>query len=452
MKTLKTGIVLLALLLAGMVMVPMVSADDLLTMSGDNKNINSLLIIDTKTTIVASGFNASSIESQKLVDNYQDLTIPKTIQKFDIAQFENIKLNPEGENRIPVTLYGKPQILILERMNFENIDDGIDSYSGKIEGLNNSLALFTFGGKVVQGYLEVGDETITIVPVENRSNTEMATYPLHIIYSSKDTTTSEKATPVDNGPAALPPGVKLSAQSLGVSPGMSTVAKSWATVNILIGTDNAFYTQESNWVSSANQIMSMVSYQYDRADIQVFFNVVSYDATKRTQLSNSPSITTDPLNVFHTYFPAIYLDSNNADIAVYLGGYDYKGADAGTQGAAWGFAYYPSEYCRYAWSQMVTDTDDGLPIHIYDGSTHARRYNVIHELGHIFNANHENSSGTNKAFVWYTPLPQYTVMWGGYFGPSYNTHEYSSPSYHGDSTHNNAAAISGAKSYIASII
>lgn len=451
MKILKWSVILLALLLAGMALVPMVNADDLLAISEDGTT-NSLLVIDTKTTIVASGVNASSMNSQILANSYQNLNVPKTVSKFDIAQFDTIQLNTDGENRIPVTINGKPQILILKRMNFENIDDGIDSYSGKIEGMDDSLALFTFGGKVVQGYVEIGNETITIAPAENRANTEKAAYPLHIVYSSKDTLTSEKATTVDHGLAKLPPGVKLSAKSLEPGPSAPAAVNGWATVNILIATDNAFYTQESNWVSSANQIMSMVSYQYDRADIQVIFNVVSYDASKRTQLSNSPSITTDPLGVFHTYFPASYLNTNNADIAVYLGGYDKKGSDAGTQGAAWGYANYPNEYCRYAWSQMVVDTDDGLPIHVYDGSLHARRYCVIHELGHIFNANHEDSSGTNRAYVWYTPLPQYTVMWSGYFGSSFNTHEYSSPSYHGDSTHNNAAAINAVKSNIAAII
>lgn len=452
MRLRKVSFVLLALLLAAIAMVPIVSADDLHKKSADKENFPPLLIIDQKTTIIASGFNASNTESQKTIDRYQELNIPKTIKKFDIARFDSIDLKMEGENRIPIIVHGKPQTLLLKRMDFEHIDDGIDSFSGKIEGVDNSLALFTFGGKVVQGYLESGDEILTIAPVENRASTEKATKPLHIVYSSKDVINSEKGTHVDNGPAALPPGVKLSTQPLKMNPKAQAATRGWETVSILIGTDNAFYTQESNWVSSANEIMSMADYQYDRADIQVMFNVVSYDASKRTQLSNNPSITTDPLNVFKTNFPVSYLNTNNADIALYLGGYDYKGSDAGTQGASWGFGYYPSEYCRYAWSQMVTDTDDGLPVHVYDGSLHARRYCVIHELGHIFNANHEDSSGTNKAYVWYTPTPKYTVMWSGYYGPSFNTHEYSSPSYHGDLSHNNALAINGAKSYIASII
>ncbi|MFA6331996.1 MAG: hypothetical protein WCX22_03510 [Methanoregula sp.] len=98
------------------------------------------------------------------------------------------------------------------------------------------------------------------------------------------------------------------------------------------------------------------------------------------------------------------------------------------------------------------DTDDGLPVHVYDGSLHARRYCVIHELGHIFNAGHQDSSGTNKATFWLNPSPQFTVMWSEYFGSLINTHEYSSPAYHGDSDHNNAGAINAAKSFIASII
>jgi hypothetical protein len=453
MQRLKLITVLLALLVAAIVMVPIVSAaEDLKKISADEQQQIIPVTIVGKTTIVASGIDASNSSSTKSLEQYAELNIPKTIKNLDIIQFENVQLNSKGTNRIPITIYGKPHILILERMNFENIDDGIDSYSGKIEGMDKSLALFTFGGKVVQGYLELDNETITIVPVENRITTEKASHPLHIVYSSKNVINSEKANPVDHGLAPLPPGVTLSTQPIVKNPATMKSVLSYATVNILIATDNAFYTQEANWVSSANQIMSMASYQYDRADIQVLFNVVIYDATKRTQLSNNPSITTDPLNAFHTIFPVSYLNSNNADIAVYLGGYDKKGADPGVQGASWGSGNYPSEYCRYAWSQMVTDTDDGLPIHVYDGSLHARRYCVIHEIGHIFNADHEDSSGTNKAYAWYTPLPHYTVMWSGYYGSSINTHEYSSPSYHGDASHNNGGAINAVKYNIASII
>lgn len=448
----KLNIVLLAVLVAAMAMVAVVNADGTDALSAAEQRQNSPFTIDGKTTFVESGINASNTESKILSYHSEELNIPKSIKKFDVIQFDNVRLTSKGVNRIPVTIYGKPQTLILERMNFENIDDGIDSYSGKIDGMDDSLALFTFGGKLVQGYLEISNETITIAPVENRANTEKANRPLHIVYSSKDVISSEKANPVDHGLAPLPPGVKLSSQPVTEDLSALKAVSGYATVNILLATDNAFYTQESNWVSSANQIMSMVSYQYDRADIQVMFNVVSYDASKRSQLSANPSITTDPLNAFHTVFPASYLNSNNADIAVYLGGYDNKGSDPGAQGAAWGYANYPNEYCRYGWSQIVTDTDDGLPVHVYDGSVHARRYCVIHELGHIFNANHEDSSGTNKAYVWYTPTPKYTVMWSGYYGSSFNTHEYSSPSYHGDSSHNNAGAINAVKYNIASLI
>jgi len=111
----------------------------------------------------------------------------------------------------------------------------------------------------------------------------------------------------------------------------------------------------------------------------------------------------------------------------------------------------PNYICRYAWSQMVEDTDDGLPVHVYDGSLFARECCVIHELGHLFNAGHQDSSGTNKATYWLDPAPHFTVMWTDYFGPLLSSHEYSSPTYHGDTDHNNAGAINTAKSDIASI-
>lgn len=434
-----------------MVIVPCVSAEEQKQMSEVTQKNTSVFTFSEKTDIVAYAFNPDNRDSQNLIDNYQDLNIPKRVTKFDFAQFKNIPLTTTGENRIPVTVYDKPYTLNLKRMNFENIDDGIDSYSGKIEGIENSLALFTIGGNVVQGYIEIGEEKITIVPVEKRADTEKSDSPLHIVYNAKDVITSEKGVPIDHGPAPLPPGIQLSDLTSGIKPNTKIATKGYAIVDILIGTDNEFFTQESNWVSSANQIMSMVSYQYDRSDIQVIFNVVSYDSSKKDQLSNNASITTMPLQVFQDAFSVSYLESNNADIALYLGGNDYKGTDTGTQGASWGYSYYPNYICRYAWSQMVEDTDDGLPVHVYDGSLFARECCVIHELGHIFNAGHQDSSGTNKATFWLDPAPHFTVMWTDYFGPVLSSHEYSSPSYHGDADHNNAGAINAAKSNIASI-
>ncbi|WP_048146039.1 zinc-dependent metalloprotease family protein [Methanoplanus limicola] len=211
------------------------------------------------------------------------------------------------------------------------------------------------------------------------------------------------------------------------------------------------YELESNWVSSAQSYMAQAAYQYQRSDIDVFLNVVEYDASKKDILSSNANTyrrMNEPLDLFKDIFETSYLNNKNADVAIYLGGNDMIGS---AQGLAWGFQAYLDgylEHCRYAWSQMVDDSDT---IDLYDGSYHARVYCILHEMGHVFFANHENSGGTNQAYVWFESLiiPKNTVMWSIYKGSITTQCEYSSPSYHGDSNHNNAGSISLAKSYVA---
>jgi hypothetical protein len=91
-----------------------------------------------------------------------------------------------------VTIYDKEYTMNLERMNFENIDDGIDSYCGSIEGLDNSVTIFTFDKNLVHGTIQLQDEILFIEPVQNREYATKTTMPLHIVYSSMDMRQPEK--------------------------------------------------------------------------------------------------------------------------------------------------------------------------------------------------------------------------------------------------------------------
>ena len=218
---------------------------------------------------------------------------------------------------------------------------------------------------------------------------------------------------------------------------------------VLVATDYEFHELETNWVSSAQSYMNHAAYQYQRPDIGVFLNVAEYDDSKMHDLSNDARKTSEPFGLFREKFPAWYLDSKNADIAVYLGGNDKNAIE---QGESFGYGRYPDDECRYTWSQMVADIYPPIIGLIYDGSLNARRYCVIHELGHIFDANHEDSQGTNKAYMWVeNNVQKRSVMWSCYLGAT-NTCEYSSPSYHGDNTHDNAGAIRAVKHNIAALV
>ena len=143
-------------------------------------------------------------------------------------------------------------------------------------------------------------------------------------------------------------------------------------------------------------------------------------------------------------FGASCVNSKNADI----GENDREGTVLGKTLGFQAFLDGYLDHCRYAWSQMVDDADT---IDLYDGSYHSRIYCINHEIGHIFFASHENSGGTNQAYVWFESIiiPKNTIMWSMYKGSSTTQWEYSSPSYHGDADHNNAGSISLAKSYVA---
>lgn len=99
---------------------------------------------------------------------------------------------------------------------------------------------------------------------------------------------------------------------------------------------------------------------------------------------------------------------------------------------------------------MVADSN-AIDI-FYDGSYHARLYCIIHEIGHIFDANHEGTGVFNQAYAWFTPDLKTTVMYSMYLGSGTTTWEYSSPSYHGNSDCNNAGAINAVKQNIAGLV
>jgi hypothetical protein len=435
----KNGVVLLALLLAAMVMVPMVNAAELSDQAGKHFSIESL------TTIKSLNVHDKNELKTEMIPYPQDLTIPQPVKKFDLVTFDMQAINENAEkNQNHVVVIGENKYpLILMRSNFENIDDGIDSYYGTLKGIKDSEVLLTIADNVITGSVRLYNETFYIKPVEPRMRISADRPVLHIIYSSNDVS-QEKPIKNDDGTLRIPVMKEMPRSDysgiINEEPRSVNAITQWATVNILVATDNQFYTQESNWMATAQDIINTANSQnaYGRNDIQVSLSVMSYDDSKRTDLSNDADIVSDPLGTFYEHFSNSYLNANSADIALYLGGYNANG-DA--QGASWGYEN-GNYWGQWAWAQMVYDDP------FYTGTVHGRRSISIHELGHIFNANHEDSSGTNRACEWWNPLPQHTVMYS-YFSEYINVNEFSSDNYHGDSTHDNALSISNAKGTVA---
>ncbi|WFN36396.1 zinc-dependent metalloprotease [Methanomicrobium antiquum] len=457
-KSMQAFCLLLVMALLGAMFVPAVSAaeeknSDLLLQNSSE----AIFEIIGNTTDLKTQVDPESKSTDILENKYGKLNIPSTVLKYDIVQFSKADVKTDKTNSLKVSIYGKEYDLILEKMNFEDIDDGIDSYSGYVKGLDDSIALFTFDESMdkslIYGSIQLKDEIIFIEPVQNREYTMKTVMPLHIVYSSKDMEQPDESLIDMNKQKIMNLPTKVSGDQMIASDS----TKSWKSVYVLVATDNEFYGLGSNWVSAAQSYMAQAAYQYQRSDIGVSLYIAKYDSSKKDTLSSSSRKFTDPLGLFKDTFSPNYLDGKNADIAIYLGGNDRSGNDAGVQGSSWGYSCYDNpehpewhDYCRYAWSQMVADSN-AIDI-FYDGSYHARLYCIIHEIGHIFDANHEGTGVPNQAYTWFTPGLKTTVMYSMYLGSGITTWEYSSPSYHGNSDCNNAGAINAVKQNIAGLV
>ena len=440
---------LMVMALLGAMFVPAVSAEENSNSDQLNKVNNPSVIIGDYTNIYNVGVTDLSTLKASEIKNPEELTIPRSLKEYDVVSFEIPSINSEVKDTssLPIIIDSTHYTAKLKAATFENIDDGIDSYIGYIDGISDSEILLTISDNVIVGSISLNGETYYIKPVEPRYRISKEQPVYHIIYSSKDVL-QEKPIKIDDGPVdvlisdkeTLPD--KSNSYS-NINKDSTSKSNQWETVNILIATDNQFYTQESNWKATAQDIINTANSQnvFGRNDIRVSLCVMKYDDSKRIDLSNDPNIAgteNEILTVFKNNYDNSYLNSRAIDIALYLGGYD---SESDAQGASWGFGN-GNYWGQWAWAQMVAD---GVS---YWGSVGGRRNISIHELGHIFNAHHQNTGGTNNAYEWWDPLPKHTVMWS-YFIEGVNMNEFSSPNYHGDATHDNALAIKDAKSTVA---
>ncbi|WP_048146038.1 hypothetical protein [Methanoplanus limicola] len=177
-------LLIMALLTA--MLVPVVSAEEKNPVKVNQNNQKAIFELCDYTHEFKTQVLAESKTADALAVEYGKLNIPSTIKKYDIVQFSEVSINQNQKNSLKVKIYDKEYTMNLERMNFENIDDGIDSYSGSIDGLDNSVTIFTFGKNLVHGTIQFQDEIIFIEPVQNREYATKTAMPLHIIYSSKD--------------------------------------------------------------------------------------------------------------------------------------------------------------------------------------------------------------------------------------------------------------------------
>ena len=418
MSLLKKSILITLFVL--MIIAPILSAQDSLN---DEKSSNHMKIFVgsnnvtpyvAKDTVLKTELNAYGIQKP------EELQISSQIKKYDVVKVDS-KLNErlKSEKGIIISIGETDYLAELSRMNYENIDDGIDSYYGTIPAIKNSEILFVSSKKLLYGRITLGNETYRIRPVESRQRSETSQSPLHIIYNSNDVINTEFL--IDNGPVQIGlekipvySTVTLSDVSqIGSSDLQKTPLSETVWVNILVVTDQEFYELESGWTEAAQEIIDTANTKFGKSDINVRFTRI-YDDSHRSHFSSNATKLTDPLGLTWYEYPPSALDSENADIALYLGGNDYVNGDDPAQGASCGFGAITGTEpyaARYAWAQMVPDN------FWYSGSDHGRTVTSIHEIGHIFGACHENQEGCPsyaKAHEVIPPAILRTVMWSGF--------------------------------------
>jgi len=397
----------MAVLFAMIIIIPLVGAQnntsDVIALNHlnihfENKNITNFIAYD-----ITSKVNLSSYDIQKP----EELLIPTPVKKFDVVTIDYTLFNDQLKSGkgITISIGGKDYPAELSRMNFENISDGIDSYHGSFSGVKNSDILFTTGEKVLIGRITLENETFWIIPVEPRPRTELSQSPLHIIYNSKDVE-NVKFT-IDNGTVKINSEVSPSLSQSKLSNLQLTPPDQSVTVDILVVTDSAFYNN-SVWVVTAQNIIAEANWVLSNSDIRVILRP-QYDASRRNQFYSYNK----PLELFLSVYPNSFLDSVGADIALYLGGYDipYPNLNWEAQGMSWGFDSYP-ELRRYSWAQMVYD-DPG-----YTATPHGQQVISIHEIGHLFDADHNDATGlpqyAKAATFGIVPFDKKTVVWKDY--------------------------------------
>lgn len=429
MKTESSKVKLFAvciLLLTAVICIQPVSADSL-------ENVNSPIFTIPEKTIVYDGkagpenVGLSDVEipeyltassNKNLLE--RDSTGKSTI--YDMVKFNNVIPTRSDSISIPITIYGTEYIADLEKLSLGDENDGIDSYSGNLRGVSDSKVIWTVDeNNVVSGFVSYPGEYIVIKPVQESGKSVAS--PLHVVYSEYDLEQPES--PIEFCGVETENQLTSLIQNNLNQNNIRATNSGVVYVDVLVVVDEESYS--TNWITEAQGYIATANdaNSFGRDDIQIQFNAY-FDSSKKAQMSAHPEHDNYPITTVRECYPNSLLNTMGMDICVYLGGYDL---DVGTIGLGGG---------RHAWVQTVYQDP------ISNGGEHFITHTLIHELGHIFEATHE------ETYVWKTILgiDQATVMESQYHGIIVSKLEFSSTYYNGDSTHNNALHLRQTKSSV----
>jgi PKD repeat protein len=364
---------------------------------------NNLEILDFTKTGIQGKRSDNSIRPGKALSGVkvgQDKTmLLNSIKKYDLVTFDHKSLNKKIESgeALSLRINGKDYQTDLKRMNFKEIDDGIYSYKGKLAGVRDSEVLLTTSKNAISGHVTIEDETYWIEPIETRESAGKES-PVHVIYNANDVDPSSVHPDSDligesgNKQMGSIKGKSLSATLPDyVLDMITTTPEEYVTVRVLVVTDDEFKKNLTDWEQTASGLFAEVNNQFGRDDIRVIF-VPVFDDSKSTELSNNPFHLDDPLMDFEQTYSITDLDNADADLGIYLSGYESTQSGVGATHGFLGPESWPS---RLSWAQMHSEA-------FYPADTFWRSNTIIHELGHNFDA---GSDGVTPSGV--SELSQY---------------------------------------------
>ena len=116
---------LLTCLIAVMLIIPGVSAQDTME-SAESVSRPAVVIGECMNVLVKDATSVSDLESSGIVEP-EDLKIPEIITRYDLVTFDHAALNREMLGVLSIQIHERDYSVALNRMAFENLDDGIDS-------------------------------------------------------------------------------------------------------------------------------------------------------------------------------------------------------------------------------------------------------------------------------------------------------------------------------------
>lgn len=314
---------------------------------------------------------------------------------------------------------------------------GIYVYSGKIKGKEDSFVSIVVSDNVFLVYIQDGKNYYVIDQTNKKYNGKI----IHVAYSSKDRKTVKPGLYPDLSKDVVREDVNEAEEITSQKIIIQSLATGQVTVDLFAAYDNEFENHFSDPEAEIAQMINTVNNAFSPAGVQLRIR-----AYKRyTNIPNG--ICTTVLNSFKTSARTDRYNSGS-DLAFLFSGKDFSDIYNPALGCSDGYSGYYDK--GFSTGQMIPDAGSSYQATFWD-----RTIIVAHELGHNFNAKHD------EAYTWVEYegtgmlMHYYTIMWPEFIGSNSWTNdiqilEFSDRDYHGDATHDNIGRIRSAAPIVAS--